>query len=463
MERTHGFGKGLAKLSGSVDLTQGSIIKGMVAFILPLLLGQLLQQFYNLADAWVVGNFADNDAFAAVSSAGSVVFLIVGFFNGIAIGGGVIISRYYGAKDHENVMRAVHTNFFFGVVASVVATVVGLLIVPYILRWMNTPDSVMPDALLYFRVYLGGVSTVILYNIAMAIMRSLGDSMHPLFYLMVSSLTNVALDLLFVAVFHWGVGGAAAATVASQALSCVLCIIKMLRSEGDMHLDVKKLRFYPGILGEVMGQGLPSGIQNSVISIGNIVVQANINAFGAFAMSGHGAYAKIESVVFLPITCISMSLPTFVSQNLGAKQYARARRGSIIFVIVGVVLAELIGVLLSVLAPDAIRLFIDEEEAISYGIVQIGITTPFYCLLSFSHCSAGVLRGCGKSMVPMVTMLSFWCAFRILYVTVATHFFPVYSTIAWAYPITWSLSSIVFAVSLWRLKWKGTDALEGQI
>lgn len=189
------------------SLTEGSIVQGILSFALPLFLGQLLQQLYNLADAWVLGNFADNGAFAAVSSGGSLTFLVIGFFNGIAIGGGVIISRYYGARDEENVVRAIHTNFLFGIIASVLSTVVGLLLVPRLLLVMNTPESVLPYSLTYFRIYFGGVFTVILYNICMAIMRSLGDSLHPLYYLIVSSALNMALDLLFVAVFHWGVAG----------------------------------------------------------------------------------------------------------------------------------------------------------------------------------------------------------------------------------------------------------------
>ena len=255
------------------SLTEGSIIRGILSFALPLFLGQLLQQLYNLADAWVLGNFADNGAFAAVSSGGSLTFLVIGFFNGIAIGGGVIISRYYGAKDEENVVRAIHTNFLFGVIASVLSTVVGLLLVPRLLLIMNTPESVLPYSLTYFRIYFGGVFTVILYNICMAIMRSLGDSLHPLYYLILSSALNMVLDLLFVAVFHWGVAGAAIATVLTQGISFLLCLWRMCRLKDYTRLDFRKLRVYPNILSQVVRQGLPTGVQNAVISIGNLVVQ----------------------------------------------------------------------------------------------------------------------------------------------------------------------------------------------
>ena len=424
------------------SLTEGSIVQGILSFALPLFLGQLLQQLYNLADAWVLGNFADNGAFAAVSSGGSLTFLVIGFFNGIAIGGGVIISRYYGARDEENVVRAIHTNFLFGIIASVLSTVVGLLLVPRLLLVMNTPESVLPYSLTYFRIYFGGVFTVILYNICMAIMRSLGDSLHPLYYLIVSSALNMVLDLLFVAVFHWGVAGAAIATVLTQGISFLLCLWRMCRLKDYTRLDFSKLRVYPDILSQVVRQGLPTGVQNAVISIGNLVVQSNINAFGEYAMSGHGAYAKIEGLVFLPIMAMSMSLPTFISQNLGARQYDRAKKGAVFGILSGVVLAEAI-----------LRFFVDEAEAIQFGAIQARVVAPFFFLLAFSHCAAGVLRGCGKSFVPMVTMLAFWCCVRVAYVTMATQVFPVFATISWAYPLTWCLSSVVFLLFLLKSDW----------
>jgi len=228
----------------AAPLTQGSIVRSIVSFALPMLLGQFLQQLYNMADAWVLGNFADNGAFAAVSSGGNLTFLIIGFFNGIAVGGGVVISRYYGAGDEENVARAIHTTFLFGVIASVLSTAAGLLLVPQLLVAMNTPDTVLPYSLIYFRIYFGGVFTVILYNICMAVMQSLGDSLHPLYYLMISSVLNMGLDLLFVAVFCWGVAGAAAATVISQAASVVLCMAHLMRRGTVFTVELKKIRFH---------------------------------------------------------------------------------------------------------------------------------------------------------------------------------------------------------------------------
>lgn len=435
------------------DLTEGPIGRGILAFAIPLFLGQLLQQLYNVADAWVVGNFANNNAFAAVSSTGSMTFLIIGFFNGVATGGGVVISKYYGAKNYDAVEKTVHTNFLFGIIASVLATVVGVLIAPWLLTVMKTPEEVMPESLTYLRIYFGGVSTIIMYNIGMAIMRALGDSIHPLYYLVISSVLNVVLDLLFVAVLGFGVAGAGIATVAAQGLSAVLCIVRMCRVEGVGRLRWSSLKYYPQYMGEVIVQGLPNGIQNSVISIGNMVVQTNINSFGSYAMSGVGAYSKIEGFAFLPITSMSISLPTFIGQNLGAKKYDRAKKGAAFGIVSGVVLAEVIGVIVYLFAPQLLRFFVNVDGAVAIGQGHARIICLFFFLLAFSHCAAGVLRGCGKSIVPMITMLAFWCGVRIIYVTTTLHFIPKFSVISWAYPLTWSLSSIVFLTFLLKSDW----------
>lgn len=448
----------MSKTKSSVvkDLTAGPIGRGILAFAIPLFLGQLLQQLYNVADAWVVGNFADNNAFAAVSSTGSMTFLVIGFFNGVATGGGVVISKYFGAKNYAAVDKAVHTNFLFGIIASVLATGVGLAIVPWLLRIMKTPDEVMPESLTYLRIYFAGVSTIIMYNIGMAIMRALGDSIHPLYYLILSSIVNIILDLLFVAVLGWGVAGASIATVIAQGISAILCIVRMCRLDGIGRLRLSSLKYYPDYMGEVIAQGLPNGVQNSVISIGNMVVQTNINSFGSYAMSGVGAYSKIEGFAFLPITSMSISLPTFIGQNLGAKKYDRAKKGAAFGIVSGVLMAEIIGVIFFNFAPQLLRLFVNVDEAVLIGEGHAKRISLFFCLLAFSHCAAGVLRGCGKSIVPMITMLAFWCGVRIVYVTTTLHFIPKFSVISWAYPLTWSLSSIVFLIFLLKSDWVHT-------
>ena len=436
-------------------LTSGSIPGSILRFALPLFLGQTLQQFYNMADAWVIGNFAENSAFAAVSSGGNLTFLIIGFFSGIGVGGGVVISRYFGARDKTSTQRAIHADFLFGLIASMVATVAGLTLVPWLLTLMNTPADVLPYSLQYFRVYFGGVTTIILYNICMSIMQAQGDSLRPLYYLFISSVANVVLDLLFVAVFHWGVIGAAIATVIAQGLSVVLCLVRMCREpEEHLRLDFRKLYWDKEMMRRIIRQGLPTGVQNAVISLGNVVIQSNINSFGASAMSGQGAYSKIEGFAFLSVTSMSMTLPTFVSQNLGAGNVPRAKKGALFGTLTTMVAAEITGVLMYIFIPQLLRLFISDPEAIAYGIIHARVDTLFYCLLALAHCAAGVLRGCGKSTVPMIVMLSCWCVLRSIYVTVILRFIHEFRMISWAYPITWGVSCILFVFYLYRLNWE---------
>ena len=436
-------------------LTSGSIPGSILRFALPLFLGQTLQQFYNMADAWVIGNFAENSAFAAVSSGGNLTFLIIGFFSGIGVGGGVVISRYFGARDKTSTQRAIHADFLFGLIASMVATVAGLTLVPWLLTLMNTPADVLPYSLQYFRVYFGGVTTIILYNICMSIMQAQGDSVRPLYYLFISSVANVILDLLFVAVFHWGVTGAAIATVIAQGLSVVLCLVRMCREpEEHLRLDFRKLYWDKEMMRRIIRQGLPTGVQNAVISLGNVVIQSNINSFGANAMSGQGAYSKIEGFAFLSVTSMSMTLPTFVSQNLGAGNVPRAKKGALFGTLTTMVAAEITGVLMYIFIPQLLRLFISDPEAIAYGIIHARVDTLFYCLLALAHCAAGILRGCGKSTVPMIVMLSCWCVLRSIYVTVILRFIHEFRMISWAYPITWGVSCILFVFYLYRLNWE---------
>lgn len=432
----------------SVSLTEGSVARGLWNFTLPLMLGQLLQQLYNMADAWVIGNYADNASFAAVSAGGSLTFLVIGFFNGISIGGGVVISRYFGAKDHNKVSRAIHTNILFGILASLLATVLTVMFTPAILRWMQTPDTVLPYSVAYFRIYFAGISMMILYNIFMAIMRAVGDSVHPLYYLCISSVINVILDLILVAGMQTGVTGAALATVISQGISAVLCLIRMQKTGGYMKIRLSELKYDGPMMKQVLYQGLPAGIQNSALSIGNIVVQANINSFGEFAMSGLGAHAKIEGFLFIPVISISNALSTFVSQNLGAGKKERAKKGAWMGLVAAIVMSGVLGTVMYVLAPQLIRIFTAEEQAVEYGVTFMRIVTVFYLFLTFSHEATGILRGLGKSIIPMLGMFGFWCIGRILYVTIALQISYDFKVICWAYPFTWICTTIMFGVVL---------------
>ena len=434
-------------------LTTGPIWKKMLLFALPLFLGNLFQQFYNAFDSWCVGNFIGQDALAAVSSSGSLIFMMVSFFNGIAMGAGVIIARYFGAKDYEKMRLAIHTDVAFGLVSGLVLTVAGVILTPQILRWMDTPADVLPQSITYFRYYFCGALFTVMYNIFVGILHAVGDSRHPLYYLILSSGINVVLDLLFVAVFHWGVGSAAIATTVSQGVSAALCCLRLLRCDGPYRLNPKRIRFHWDSMKQIIRYGLPSGVQNSVIALANVVVQSNINSFGKAAMAGCGAYSKLEGFAFMPITCFTQALATFVGQNLGAKKHDRVKKAVAFGFVCCITLAELIGLAMYALAPEMIALFNNDPEVVAYGTRHLRTICLFFGLLAFSHCAAGTLRGAGKATIPMLTMLSCWCVLRVTYITLAVPLINALETVSRAYPITWACSTIVFALYLLKGNW----------
>lgn len=312
---------------GQKLMTSGSIPKQMVFFALPILLGNLFQQLYNTVDSLIVGNFLGSQALAAVSSSGNIIFLMIGFFNGVAIGAGVVISRYFGAREIERMQNAIHTTVAFGLIVSFIMTLIGVFFTPTLLRWMGTPDSVMAASVTYFKIYFLGSFGSIMYNFFVGILQAVGDSKHSLYYLIVSSVVNIVLDLFFIAVLKMGVGSAALATIISQYISAGLCLYLLLTTKGTHRIVPSKVKIHKELLGEILKYGLPSGFQNSIIGLANVVVQSNINSFGDMAMAGCGAYSKIEGFAFLPITSFTMALTTFVGQNLGARQYDRVLKG----------------------------------------------------------------------------------------------------------------------------------------
>ena len=435
------------------SLTEGSIWKAMVLFALPVFLGNIFQQLYNAFDAWCVGNYINDDALAAVSSSGSLIFMMISFFNGLAMGAGVVIARAYGAEDYEEMSKTIHTAIAFGLVTGALLTVFGVALTPTILRWMGTPKEVLPQSIEYFRYFfLGGIFTV-MFNIFVGILHAVGDSKHPLYYLIFSTFVNIGLDMLLVAILGFGVWSAAVATTASQGISALLCFLHLLRVDAPYRVRFRKIRFHKGSLGKIIRYGLPSGVQNSVIAFANVVVQTNINSFGKAAMAGCGSYSKLEGFAFLPVTCFAQALSTFVGQNLGAGQHRRVKKGVTFGILCSCTMALVISVFCYIFAPKLIGAFSETAEAINFGTEHMRTICRFYFLLAFSHCVAGVLRGAGKTTVPMFIMLACWCVFRVSYITIALKFVNELTTVSWAYPITWTLSSIIFLIYLLKADW----------
>ena len=440
-------------------MTDGTIWKILIRFSFPLFLGNLFQQLYNTVDSWVVGRYCGDNALAAVSSSGSLCFLLVGFFQGVFLGGSVIISRHYGAQNAKEVDKSIHTLVVFSLGIGIALSILGVIFTPSILRLMGTPENVMPNSMLYFRIYCAGLLALVLYNTATGIFQALGDSRHPLYYLLIASVANVILDFIFVAGLGWGVGGAALATVLGQLLSAVAAFAHLMSGKFVVQVKLSKLRPDRKILKQVFKLGLPSGVQNSVIAIANVVVQSNINAFGDAAMAGCGSYSRIEGFVFLPITSVTLAITTFIGQNLGAGKLDRARRGARQGVLMTVTFAEIVGVLFFIFAPQLIGMFSSTPEVLAYGVRQARVESLFFCLLGFSHGCASVLRGAGHPMTPMIVMLAVWCVFRICYITVMVHFIPDITVLFTAYPLTWGISSVLFLYTLKQNDWTNSFAM----
>ncbi len=434
------------------SLTEGSVVQKMLLFAIPIFFSNLFQQLYNAVDSLIVGNFLGPDALAAVSSSGNLIMLMVGFINGISLGAGVLVARFFGAKDNQQLRRAIHTTVALGMVAGVLLTVAGVALTPQILRLMGTPAQVLPNSIVYFRVYFLGSLAVVLYNMGAGILQSVGDSRSPMKYLIISSLVNIVLDLVFVSVVNLGVAGAALATIFSQVMSAFLCFRRLSRTQDCYRVCWRQVKFDLPMLRQVVTLGIPSGVQNSVISLANVIVQSNINAFGAAAMAGCGAYSKVEGFAFLPITCFAMALATFVSQNIGAGRYDRVKTGMKFGLIASPLLAQAVGLAVFFFAPLLIRAFNSDPSVMVFGINDARTVSLFYFLLAFSHCCAGILRGMGRPVIPMAIMLAVWCVLRISYITITVHFIPHIQVVYLAYPITWVISSVLFALYLTRLR-----------
>ena len=379
--------------------------------------------------------------------------MLIGFLSGISAGAGVVISQYFRAEDVPNIQRAVHTTVAFGIAAGLLMTIVGILLSPQILAWMGTPESVMPESISYLQIYFSGSLGFVLYNVFVGILQAVGDSQHPLYYLMASSVINLVLDILFIGFFHTGVSGAALATVISQVFSAILCFVQLLRTKESYQLRLSSIRFDLPMLGRIIRIGLPSGIQNSIIAFANVVVQSYINAFGEMAMAGYGAYTKIEGFAFLPINSFTMAMTTFVGQNLGAGQTERTRKGARFGILVTVVMAELIGVIVMLFAPQLIAAFDSTPAVVQFGVEKARTAALFYCLLAYSHSVASVIRGAGKAVVSMLIMMTFWCVVRVAFLAVSIPFTHSVLMVYAVYPLTWALSSVAFFFYYRRANW----------
>lgn len=434
-------------------MTEGVIWKEILLFSIPLLLGNLFQQLYNAVDSVVVGNYIGAQALAAVGSSAPVINLLVSFFMGLAVGAGVIISRYFGARKKEELHIAVHTSLALTFAAGLVMTLIGVLISPYVLQWVGTPSDVMESSVLYLRIYFLGILSVMVYNMGSGILRAVGDSRNPLYFLIVSSVTNIILDMLFVIVFHMGIAGVGWATLIAQTISAVLTMLLLMRTKEEYQVKLKHIRFHKHMLYEIVRLGLPSGLQNAIVSFSNVIVQSNINAFGSLAMAGCGSYTKIDGFAILPVMSYSMALTTFTGQNMGAKKYDRVKQGAKTGILMSVITIVCISALLLMLGPNVLAIFSSDPTVIKYGLYMMHVLAPGYIFLAISHAFNGIIRGAGITTVPMIVMVTCWCGLRMAWILTSVPLFHDIGVVFMGWPLTWIASALWLFLYYRKGKW----------
>ena len=456
----------LSRLGGKatdVDMTQGNILGHILKFAFPLLLGNLFQQLYNTVDTWVVGNYVSSSAFSAVGAVTPIVNMLIGAFSGLASGAGVVISRHYGAGEQHKVRQAVHTSAVLTLILAAAFTVLGLLMMPLMLNVMQLHTNDRAEATTYLSIYFAGLLGLMVYNMGAGILRAVGDSQRPFYYLVVCALLNTVLDLVFVLVLGLGVGGVALATILSQGVSAVLVVLTLLRTESCVKIQPKNLKIHADMLGKILLMGIPAALQMAVTAFSNVFVQSYITHFdkglaSSIYMPGWTAYIKVDQLLFLPMQSISLAVTTFVGQNLGAKQQKRAKKGVTVSLILAIGCTVLLMVPVLIFARQIIGFLIPDPAVVETGTMFLHLLTPFYVLCAFNQIYACALRGGGNSIAPMVMMLSSFVAFRQIYLFFMSQIRNEIVPIALSYPAGWLLCSILTGVCYYvttREKQKG--------
>lgn len=436
--------KSLAKNNkNTLLMTQGNVWKLLVTFSIPLIIGNLLQQMYNTADSIIVGNFVGSNGLAAVGSGTALINLIIAFAQGASVGAGVVVSQYIGADKKDKIKISVHTSICISIILGLILSLLGIFASPSLLIMMKTPKVVLKSSILYLQIYCGGLIFNVIYNMATGILNAAGNSKKPLVYLAIASFTNIILDLLFIKIFKLGVMGAAIATDISQAISCILAIGYLLKVKSDYKLYIKDLKINKETAVKIIKIGLPTAIQNMVISFSNVLVQSSVNAYGATAMAGYAAYLKIDGFNILPVLSISMAVTTFTGQNVGANRLDRVKKGMYSSLIMVLVYTAFIGAVLLIFSHQVLGLFTHSAQVIMYGQLVMKYFCPYYFLLGILNVLAGTVRGAGKGIPPMIILLFSMCIFRILWIKIALPFYSSIDGVFILYPISWLVGAIL--------------------
>ncbi|EFW06070.1 MATE efflux family protein [Coprobacillus cateniformis] len=445
--------------SKSTDLIHGHIAKSIFWFSVPLLIGNLFQQLYNTVDAYVVGNFVSKEALAAVGASSPIINMLIGFFMGLATGAGVIIAQYFGAGDNGRLKKAVHSSAALTLVMSLLLTVIGMIGTNPMLHAIGIPADVFHDSSTYLMIYFAGISFNLIYNMGSGILRAMGDSKRPLYFLIIACIVNIILDFLFVKYLHMGVAGAGYATLIAQAISAILVVIVLVRSEGPHQLFWKQIRFHFPILKKIIMVGLPTGIQQSIVSLSNVIVQSYVNAFGSSVVAGYSATIRIDGFVNLPLQSFNMAVTTFVGQNIGAKQYERVKKGSRIALWMTMAVITTMAISLFFFGESFIAIFNSEPDVIQAGRTMQLAFVPFYIMLPVVQIYNGVLRGAGKSSVPMYIMVFNFVILRQIYLAIVTQMTSDVYFVFMGWPVTWVTCAIMFIIYYHKVNWLNQDSV----
>ncbi len=437
----------------STDLTVGNITKNIILFSLPIFVGTLFQNLYNSVDAIVVGHFVGTTSLAAVTSCSDISMLLTGFFTGLATGAGVLFSRFFGKKDYDSLHKAIHTTLLFSLILGIIMVALGIIGTPLILKMSGCPADVYGEAEVYLRIYLIGILFTALYNVGSGVLRAVGDSKTPFYYLVIASITNIVLDLFFVVYLNMGTMGVAIATICSQLLSVILVIIKMLRSNDVYKLVISDLKIESSLIKEIISLGIPAAIQASLIAISNIFVQRYVNSFGSAAMAGIGSAKKIDKFIGMIPQSIGLAMATFVSQNIGAGKEKRAFDGIRIALIISLVISIGASIPLFIFAPFFVGLFTEDSAAAYYGVQMIRTMLPFFCFMCFNQVYSNCVRGFGRSFAVMILSLIGMIGCRQLYLAIGMHIVRTPVHVYIGFPLGWFFSALfVFIYYLVQIK-----------
>lgn len=435
-----------------IDMCTGSLPKKILLFSLPLMATGILQLVFNAADIIVVGRYVGSHALAAVGSNGSIINLIVNLFMGISIGGSAVIAQHYGAGQYEDVSETTHTCMLTGIISGFIVMVIGVCCTPAILRLMDTPEDVLPLAVLYLRIYFLGMPGSMVYNFGAAVLRGVGDTRRPLVFLTFAGIVNVALNLLLVIQFNMSVAGVAIATVASQYISAGLVLWCMLKTDGCYHVVFKQLRLHRDKLVRILKIGVPAGLQGAIFSISNVLIQSSINSFGSVVMAGNAAAVNIEGFVFTSCNSVAQASLTFTSQNLGAGQYRRLRGITVWCLVLGVLLAEVTGFLAYGFGSPLLSFYNKDPEVISMGLIRLMLVGTTYGLDAIMDVLADIIRGMGSSVLPMIVTLVGACGFRVVWIYTVFAAYHDLRVLYISYPISWILTSLTHLVCYFIVK-----------